>query len=184
MKSWHKHLILANIVILISSCALARKPEDLPISISTTLVQAHELLDQGDYKKVLELYSRAYQKCHDPGLIEGYRADGERIREAADRAYDRKNFGGAGTIYRELLSSAIATDIPGLLTFDKGYILKQISGCTNALAENGLMKYREEKLDEAIGIWGKILAFDPGNQAIAKAVQTAIKQRQQLKNIK
>ncbi len=185
MKNWGRALILTNILILLWSCAsTGRKTEDPTISITTTVNRARELSDRGEYKTALALYSTAYRKCQDRELIEEYRADGERIREAADRVYDKRDFIRAGTIYHQLLLSGITADIPALLTFENAYLKQQINACVKSLTENGLMKYREEKLNEAIDIWKKILAFDPENRTVAKAVQTAIRQRRQLKNIK
>jgi hypothetical protein len=50
--------------------------------------------------------------------------------------------------------------------------------------ENGLMKYREEKLDEAIVIWKKALVFDPENTGVKNALETATQQLQKLKSMK
>jgi hypothetical protein len=49
--------------------------------------------------------------------------------------------------------------------------------------ELGLVKYRDDDLDGACSIWNKVLAFDPGNKAVTKALRTTGKQRKRLKSI-
>ncbi len=147
--------------------------------------QAQEQVALGKYKRALEIYSHAYDKYHLRGLRQGYARLGEQIMDISDTAYQRKDFAEAGSSYRNLFESGITTrDFAGSLTFDDDYLSRQIKACSKALMEIGLMKYREEKLDEAIAIWKQVLAFDFDNKNVKSAIDTATVQLQQLKNIK
>jgi tetratricopeptide (TPR) repeat protein len=109
----------------------------------------------------------------------------EQIRNTADAAYQRKDFAEAGGIYNTLFESGVTTrDFAPSLSFNDDYLNEQISLCSKALLENGLMKYREEKLDEAIAIWKKAIAFDPENTGIKNAIETATLQLQKLNSMK
>ncbi len=153
--------------------------------ISETSRQAHEQAALGKYRSALEIYSSAYDKYHLRGMRQGYARMGEQIILAADTAYQKKDFAEAGSIYRSLFESGITTrDFAQSLSFEDDYLNRQIKACSKALMEIGLMKYREERLDEAIAIWKKILAFDLDNKNVRSAIDTATVQLHQLKNLK
>ncbi len=177
------------LVVLISSCSHFPKTAG-PTGAETKIMddtarQAQEQIALGAYKKALAICAGAYDKYHYPQLRRTYRATGEQVRNAADAAFQGKNFAEAGSIYRILFESGIVTrDFAESLSFNDDYLNGQIKTCSKALTEVGLIKYREEKLDEAISIWEKVLAFDPDNKAVIKAVDTATRQLQKLKNIK
>ena len=139
----------------------------------------------GEYTKALTLYSSAYDKYHYRGMSAGYAGTGEQIRSAADAAYQRKDFPEAGSIYNILFESGITTrDFVQSLSFDDDYLSRRMDACSRSIMELGLMKYREEKLDEAIAIWKKALVFDPENKGIKNAIETAAQQSQKLKSLK
>ena len=153
--------------------------------IADTARQAQEQMALGNYKRALEIYSLAHDKNHLPGLKQDHARLGEQIRAASDTAYQKGNFAEAGSAYRILFESGITTgDLAGSLSFDGDYVSGRIEACSKALMEIGLTKYREEKLDEAIAVWKKILVFDADNKNVKKAIDTATTQLQRLKNIK
>ncbi len=172
-----------------SSCSLHFKGAG-PASRETKLIaetakQAQEQVALGKYKRALEIYSTVYDKNHLRGLRQGYARLGEQIMNISDTAYQRKDYAEAGSSYRTLYESGITTrDFAGSLTFDDDYLSRQIKACSKALMEIGLMKYREEKLDEAIAIWIQVLAFDLDNKNVKSAIDTATVQLQQLKTIR
>ncbi|MFP4452085.1 MAG: hypothetical protein ACOCR8_05640 [Desulfosalsimonas sp.] len=49
--------------------------------------------------------------------------------------------------------------------------------------EQGLVSYRQGRLDDAIYIWNRILAFDPHHQAGRNAIQTARTQQSNLEKM-
>jgi tetratricopeptide (TPR) repeat protein len=150
--------------------------------VRETATQAQAQFALGRFKRALQVYSNAFDKHHHPGLRRGYAQMGEQIRSAADAAYLRGQIAEAGIDYNILFESGITTrDFSGTLSFDDDYLSRQIKACSKALMESGLMKYRAEKLDEAIAIWKKALVFDPDNRNIKNAFDTATVQRQKLK---
>lgn len=195
MKSGTFLLICVALVAFSSSCASIHKGAEPQkgaepagpgvTSIEDIIRLAQEQVAHGEYKKALAIYSTAYDKYHHPRLQYRYAGAGEHIRTAADAAYQRKAFADAGSLYLVLFESCITTrNFAGSLSFNDGYLGGQIKACSKALTEIGLVKYREEKLDEAISIWQKVLAFDRDNKGVMKAIHTATRQLQKLKNFK
>ncbi len=170
-----------------SSCSTLPKAgglADARLVVDTTR-QAQEQFALGRYRRALDIFSNAYDKNHHRGLRQGYARLGEQIRAAADRAYESNEFADAGYAYRILFESGITTrDFAASLSFDDDYLSSHIRACSKPLMEFGLMKYREEKLDEAIAIWKKILVFDIDNRSVKSAIDTATVQLQQLRTIK
>lgn len=153
--------------------------------IDDTAKQAQTYIAHGNYKQALVLFSKAYDKYHIPGMRSSFARTTEQLRSTADAAYQNKDFGEAGNIYFALSESGIAArDFAQSLSFDNEYVNRQLSLCSKALLESGLMKYREQKLDNAIAIWKKALAFDPENKRIQDAIDTATMQLQTLKSLK
>ena len=181
-------LICIVLAVFSSSCAShkgAGRADAGANSIINTFRQAQEQVAHGKYKQALEIYSTAYDKYHHPRLRYHYAGAGEQIRNAADAAYQRGAFADAGSAYLVLFESGITTrDFATSLSFNDDYLDGQIKACSKALTEIGLVKYREEKLDEAISSWQKVLAFDPLNKGVMKAIDTATRQLQHLKNFK
>jgi tetratricopeptide (TPR) repeat protein len=177
-------MLCLSLTALLSSCASFQiKPKPQPI---TEIVKhAQSQVSLGEYKKALALYAAADDTYkHDAALQRQYVKTCDRIRALADTAFYQGDFSQAGGIYYILLESGITgKNFHEPLTFDAAYLQGQIDSCANELLELGLVKYREENLDEAFSIWSKVLAFDPGNKAVMNALQTTGKQRQKLKDI-
>lgn len=189
MRSFRSLLVAFCFVALaVTACSFHSKgPGTSPEAgfITETAKQAQAQFSLGRFKRALELYSNAFDKYHHPGLRRGYARMGEQIRRAADTAYQRGEVAEAGIDYNILFESGITTrDFVGTLSFDDDYLSRQIKACSKALMESGLMRYREEKLDEAIAIWKKALFFDPDNRNVKNAYATATAQLHQLNLIK
>ena len=170
-----------SLTALTSSCASFHNK---PRAIAETVKQAQSQVALGKYKKALAIYAAADNKYgHDATLQQHYARTGDRIRSTADTAFKKGGFSQAGGIYRTLLTSGITKkNFQEPLSFDRTYLRSRIGSCSKALMERGLVKYRKDDLDGAFSIWNKVLAFDPGNRAITKALQTTNKQRQMLKD--
>jgi tetratricopeptide (TPR) repeat protein len=164
--------------LLLSSCSIINKRAETPP------IEALRYIERGEYNKGLALLSSSCRQSHDNQLPDECRAEFEQIRRIADQGYERKDFVKAGRVYQALIRNNITGDAPpGTFSFDTDYLKKKLRECSKALTEIGLVRYREEKLDEAISIWEKVLSFDPDNKSLKKAVDIASRQRQQLKNI-
>lgn len=153
------------------------------IEDATRQAQAH--LAVNEHQKALELYAAHYDKYHYSAMRAPYAGTAEQIRNAADAAYQKKDFADAGNIYQALYDSRVTTrDFAPSLSFDDEYLNRQMKACAKGLLEAGLTKYREGKLEDAISVWKKALAFDQDNKDIKGAIDTATTQLQNLKNIK
>lgn len=189
----HRSLIVtlfcACLLSFVSSCTFIQRVTTPPGHeqkvIDDTAKQAQTYLALGEYTKSLTLYSNTYDKYHYRGMSAGYARTGEQIRNAADADYQRRDFAEAGSTYNILFESGITTrDFAQSLSFDDAYLSRQMDACSKSIMELGLMKYREEKLDEAIALWKKALVFDPENKGIKNTIETAAQQLQKLKSLK
>jgi tetratricopeptide (TPR) repeat protein len=182
LRSTLSIILCCSLAALISSCATFR---NRPRAIAETVKQAQSQVALGDYQKALALYAAADDKYgHDAALQHHFVRTGDRIRSAADMAFQQGVFSQAGGIYHILLESGITgRHFQEPLSFDTAYLRGRIGSCSKALMELGLVKYREDDLEGACAIWNKVLAFDPGNKAVTKALRTTGKQRKRLKSI-
>ncbi len=171
-RSYRYWFICIALFLLSWSCAPVRMPDGSGVP-GATIRHAEELLKAGEYKKALDTYEGAYDKYR-PELRGRYIAAGEKVRIIADAAFQKNDYAEAGSIYQVLVKSNItAKDFAPSLSFGPAYLNRQIEACSKTLTEMGLVKYREEKLEEAIATWGKVLAFCPDNKGVMKAVATA-----------
>lgn len=137
-----------------------------------------------NYVTALALWDHLWEKESDDFLFDEHYELAEKIRNAGDNEYEQGNFAQAGSIYNRLLESRIISKISSQdLSFNREYLKKQIRACSKALTELGIIKYREQKLNEAIAIWRQILEFEPQNGTIAKAIRTAGKQQYSLRRL-
>lgn len=184
LRSTLSMILCLTLAVLLSSCATYKK-NNRPQEIADTVQQAQSQLARGEYKKVLALYAAADDKYeHDPALQHHYARTGDKIKGAADTAFQQGVFFQAGGIYHILQESGITgRNFQEPLSFDNAYLRSRIGSCSKTLMEQGLVKYREDDLDGAVSIFSKVMAFDPGNKTVAKALRTTNKQRQMLKNM-
>lgn len=146
--------------------------------------EVQDLIKAKDYLTALEILNQLWDKNKDERLLKEYRQLTEKIRNAGDREYEQGNFAQAGSIYTRLLESKIITENPTNHNSPvREHLKKQIRACTKRLTELGIIKYREQKLNEAIAIWQRVLEFDPQNSAIEKAIGTAGKQQYSLQQM-
>jgi tetratricopeptide (TPR) repeat protein len=155
-------------------------------AVDTVVKEAQAYIALGEYPKALKAYSDAYKKYpHNAELQESYARAGEQLKSIAYAAFEKKDFPAAGSIFNVLLASDITgKDLAESLSFDCGYLSKQIKICSEALMESGLIKYREGSLDDAVSLWKKALTFDPENRDVKKAIDKATVQLQKMKKIK
>jgi tetratricopeptide (TPR) repeat protein len=149
--------------------------------------QFRQELGAGSYAKALATYQAALKEY--PG-------------DRAVKAGYAKAFGKIGAIGAKALAEAdyaLAGKIDGLLLKDlesfEGLAGADAAGglsrqeleealrlCSSGLTNGGLAEYRKGNLESAIGLWEELLAFDPENAEIKKAVETAKAQLGKLKS--
>jgi len=64
---------------------------------------------------------------------------------------------------------------------DRKELTEALRTCSAGLTNSGLVEYRKGNLEKAVALWSDLLAFDPENAEIKKAVETAKAQLSQLK---
>jgi len=145
--------------------------------------QAQQAMKDGDMAKAVEVYQSALTDYPgDADLSAKCSAMIGDIKALADGAWREKDFARAGAINVILLK--IYPSFDGLrppVAFSGEALKKSIADCRESLTKKGLAEYRRGNLAEAIAVWEGLLAFDPDNVEIRKAVTTA---RTQLDAIK
>jgi len=143
-------------------------------------------LEVGDFQNTIDIYKEIYQKYpQDPKVRSDYIKILESIKDRADRAFERSDFALAGCVYQILLNNFPSVNhLSQSFSFNREALTAKIKSLTKFLFENGLEQYRSGNLNQAISTWESILAFDPENQEIKKAVDIAILQSKNLKKVK
>ncbi len=137
--------------------------------------QAQPYLLAGDFQKAIDTYKEHYQRYpQDPLLRGNYIKTLESIKSTADRSFEKNDFRLAGCIYHILLKNfSSSKNLNRSLSFNRESLDKGIEICRNNLFESALVQYRSGDLNKAIALWRSILAFDPENREVKKAVETA-----------
>lgn len=153
------------------------------IRINRSKTQAEQYLSKGQFQKAIDVYTTSLKNY--PGnslLLSPLKTALEKIKKTAIKAFSNSEFAAAGRSFYVL-----AKNYPKLQNFYKPlslspqFLEEKITICRLELTKKGLELYRKGKLAEAISVWNDILAFDPDNTEIKKAVATA---QAQLKKIK
>jgi tetratricopeptide (TPR) repeat protein len=145
------------------------------------LAQNH--MAAGEYQKAIDVYNEAYQKQpDDQTLMSAYVKSLDTMAAAADKAFDKQDFGPAGKTYDLLLKNdALFQGFNKELSFNSAFLNEQLDFCKKALFKQGFQEYRQGNLDQAIMMWQDLLAIDPHNSDIQEALRTAKLQQQTLR---
>ena len=191
-RTWSFVLCCSALAVLAAACSGTSRNGSPAVStglelnmIAETNRLAQEQFALGRYKRSMDIYAQAYDTHHHMGLRRGYAKLGEQIKAVADTSYQKKNYSEAGTTYRVMFESGITTrDFAHQLDFDDEYLSTQIAACSRALMEIGFLKYREDKLEEALTHWKQVIAFDVNNKEVKGAIERATIQLQNLNSLK
>ncbi len=145
--------------------------------------QSRQYLEAGNFTKAINSYRATYlQYSSDPVLTTNLINIILDMKFLAQISISKEDFLSAGRIYYALLKEQkYFNKFYKSLSIPKDVLNEGIENCSLQLTKRGLEKYREGNLAEAISIWKGILKFDPDNQQIKKAIETA---STQLKSIK
>lgn len=140
-------------------------------------------MTNGNYVTALDSYTsllKEYPK--DKDLIAKYVQAGDEIKVVADRALANKDFALAGKALSALQNKFTTfTGLQPKTTFTHEDLEKGLTVCRSTLRNRGFAEYRKGDLEGAIAVWESLLAFDPDNAEIRKAVETAKTQIKKLK---
>jgi tetratricopeptide (TPR) repeat protein len=155
------------------------------MEIEQTRLESEQYVTRGDYKSAMEVYDDAGHKHpKHPTLITNYHKTIEDIRRAADEDFTREDFASSGRAYFVLLKNyPYYQELIPDLSFDKGFLHARLENCSSHLSQRALADYRKGNLADAISVWKSILAFDPNNSSIARAIDTATVQLKSLQQI-
>ncbi len=181
----HRFIIALHAVLILLSLSACMTPKNARIgseAADRTRAESEQHIVQGDYRSALDVYANAHRKYrNDQTLLANYRKTIESIHHAADEAFRKEDFSTSGRIYHVLLKNHPSyQEVFNDLSFDKALLHARLEDCSSHLSQRALAQYRKGSLAEAISIWKSILAFDPNNAGVVKAIDTATIQ---LKNL-
>jgi len=153
------------------------------IRIIRSQTLADKYFKKGDFQKVIDSYTACLKNYPDDSLLlSSFLTAIENIKKSALKAFSNEEFSSAGKAFYVLTKNYKNFEKNYKpLSFSLQFLEDKINTCRLELTKKGLEYYRKGKLAEAISIWNDILAFDPTNSEIKKAVATA---QAQLKKIK
>ena len=152
--------------------------------------EARRELKAGNYTKAVGLYQAALKdQPGEKSVRADYAAAILEIKAAGDKALAGRDYAAAGRIEALLLKNVAS--FQGLeeigkaaaVSLSKDRLVEAIKVCREGLTNSGLVEYRKGNLEKAIEIWDSLLAFDPGNAGIKKAVETAKAQLGKVKRV-
>ncbi len=143
-------------------------------------------LKAGEFRKAIDLCKEMYKKYpQDSNVRSGYIRTLELVKTSGDRAFTERDFALAGCVYEIVLRNISPVNrLNGSLSFSRDGLTARIRNCRKILFEFGLEQYRSGNLNQAISLWRSILAFDPENQEIKRAVDMATLQHSNLQKAK
>ena len=147
---------------------------------------AARAMKAANFAKAIDIFRTALKEYPaDAELVAKYRARVREIKAAGDKAFAAKNFSRAGTVNALLFRNYPSYErLKPPVGFTRDSLREAISACRESLTKTGLAEYRNGDLAKAIATWEGLLAFDPDNTEIRKAVTTARTQLNALKKKK
>jgi len=167
---------------------LSFRQTDLQLEIKECRVrnqkaEAEKALKAGQYEAAINSLISGLKEYPGEEILKSYLTEViEAIYSQASLALATKDWGTAGRLY-SMLKTIGSNHKNYLASFPLSLeeINKSIKNCSQQLTNLGLKQYREGNLREAIAIWEKILLFQPENEEIKKAIQTAKAQLEKIK---
>jgi len=145
--------------------------------------EAEKAFKAGQYEAAINSLTTGLKEYPEEEILKSYLTQViEAIYSQASLALDTKDWAMAGRLY-SILKTLGLNHKNYLASFPLSLeeIDKSIKNCSQQLTNLGLRQYREGNLKEAIAIWEKILVFQPENEEIKKAIQTAKAQLEKIK---
>lgn len=151
--------------------------------IGAAMGQASQALKAGEYHQALaEMQSLIRIYPGDINIFASLVSLSQDIKRTADLALAREDYIAAGKACYALWKDYPLLEKTGAaLPFSRVDLDDGIKACRIQLTRKGLEKYRLGNLTEAIFLWQGLLAFDPDNVEIKKAVETAAEQLKKIK---
>ena len=145
--------------------------------------KSRQYLEAGEFGKAINSYRASYLKYpRDPFLLTNLINLILDMKFLAEIAISKEDFLSTGKIYYALLNNhKYFNKFYKSLSLPKEFLDDGLKDCRLQLTKRGLEQYRKGNLAEAIDIWKGILNFDPDNQQIKKAIETATAQLKSLR---
>lgn len=177
----HAHFAKFDKSLSFTKNSLSSKLRDSKINMSER--QSRQYLESGNFEKAINSYVAFYQQYpNDPVLLTNLINIILDMKFLAEIAVSKEDFLSAGRIYYALLKNdKYFGKFYKSHSLPKESLDERLKNCRMQLTKRGLEQYRKGNLADAITVWKGILKFDPDNQQIKKAIETATIQ---LKNLR
>ncbi len=145
--------------------------------------QSRQFLNAGEFEKAINSYRTVYLQYADDSVLSTNLVNIIRdMKFLADVAMFKEDFLSTGIIYYALRKNyKYFNKFYDSIPLTKEFLDEGLNNCSLQLTKKGLEQYRKGNLAEAIAIWKDILKFDPDNQQIKKAIETATTQLKSLR---
>lgn len=143
--------------------------------IATVDDPAARAVKAGNFARALDIFQAAIKENPgDAALAAKYRRTAHEIKAIGDKAFASKDFARAGSVNALLLKNYASFEGQRPpVGFSREALKDAVAACRESLTKTGLAEYRKGDLAAAIAVWEGLLAFDPDNAEIKKAVNTA-----------
>ncbi len=145
--------------------------------------RTRQALEAGEFHQALtEMQSLVRSYTGDTDVLASLVSLSQDIKRTADLSLAREDYVTAGkACYALWKDYPLLENTGAALPFSRLVLDDGIKACRVQLTRKGLEQYRKGNLTEAIFFWQGLLAFDPDNLEIKKAVETAAEQLKKIK---
>lgn len=142
-------------------------------------------LADGDFPAALMSIEEALRGgCSEKSLAKPYLRSINGVITEAEKHFARNRPADAGLFFRTALAHYPQDPkLAARVARDRKSLVSGINRCADILMEKGLLLYREGRLEEAIGLWRRLLLFDPQHQECRNAIRTAATQLNNLEKM-
>lgn len=167
--------------LVFASSDLTKEIKDCRVKLQR--YEAEKAFQAGQPDQAINLLVAGLQEYPEEPSLKSYLTEIlDELKAQARLAMASKDWAQAGQLYFRLKSTFLKhekflTNFP--LSLEE--MNKAIKYCSQQLTNQGLIEYRKGNLKEAISLWEKILLFQPDNEEIKRAIQTAKTQLEKIK---
>lgn len=181
-------LFLTVIVILAMSCASRRQHrmnQKKYMRTDTIIRQIESLVQKGNYTEAIELIRDADKKStSEIQRSASYIAAINGLTDSGMHYYKEGDYKRAGSTFKCVIAHrSHDSAIKSKYKKTAEQIRSLIINCEDRMMEQGLAKYRDGNLGDAIAIWKEILKLNSNHTEAKKALKTATVQLKNLKKI-
>lgn len=156
-----------------------------PKAASPSKERLEALLRAGDYEGAASVINdRVKEGGSELSYMSEYAASINGLAAKGMGHLESMDYFAAGTSFRKAIENYPKNPaVQSKIKYSTSQLDAVLKECSQKLMEEGLIKYRDGALEEAVSVWKKILRFDPGHAEAKKSIETATVQLKRLKTM-